>query len=85
MPELSTMDDFNNVKDNYLKRTRAEYPDDWFDGNVRSFQRGKDFEIQPSSFVSMMHTEAKRRGIRIRTVKQDKDTVLIYAVLSGNR
>lgn len=44
---------------------RSKYDvDEWYDGQIREFVQGEDFECRPKSFHSALNKEANRRGLK---------------------
>lgn len=59
----------------------AGYPwNEWFDGQARQLERGKDFDIKPESLRGQAYTAARRNKVRIRTKILDKNTLAIQRV-----
>lgn len=80
MPTVISMDEFAPPKEH----ARKTYPDEWFDGQARQFTKDEDFPtMQAASFVGMLHHEAKRRGLKIRTRTVDESTVNVCAVVAA--
>ena len=84
MAEIISMDNFHTSVP--PRKNAREWPDEWFDGNPRLYTKNTDFPgIRASSFRKMIIAEAKRRGLRVRTVQPDDNTVMVCAVLPNTK
>ncbi len=54
--------------------------DVWLDGDIRLIERKKDYYCSDVSFRNVVYTNAKKRGIRVRTTQADGGLV-IQAIL----
>jgi hypothetical protein len=53
------------------RRPTRRYPwDDWTDGQIWKLVRGEDFDAEADQFRNRLYTQAKRRGLDVRTAKQ---------------
>lgn len=61
---------------------RRRYPwDEWFDGRIRAFTRGIDFDGEPRAFASTARSAAHYRGIIVCSLVGN-GTVVLYALRS---
>lgn len=59
----------------------GKYPwDEWLDGGAWELAVGQDFTVKPQSFISTAHTQANKRGLKLRaTFHKETSTVWIEA------
>lgn len=83
MPEIISQHDFQGMKG--ARKDARQWPNEWFDGQPRRFCQDTDFPgLRPESFINMMRLEAKRRGLKLRTVQPEPNTVIAFAVSTAN-
>lgn len=73
MPEI--MDSFPE-KPPSVKRVSKYDWDTWFDGRIRRFIYGSDFDILPKSFRQMLLQNARKRGVFIKTTTDGDDVIM---------
>ena len=62
-------------------RKRPEYQwGSWLDGTAWRLRKGVHFHVQASSMRSAAHSQAKARGLLVRTQIEDDSTIVIQAV-----
>lgn len=62
-------------------RNAPEYDwDDWLDGKPTRLRQGEDFTIAVVSIRAQAHAQARARGLRAVTHREDEKTLVIQAV-----
>jgi hypothetical protein len=61
---------------------RNVYPwDQWLDGRVHELRHGVDYTKGARSVISGAHSQAKKRGLVLRTSQPDDQTIVLQAIL----
>ena len=59
---------------------KPKYPwGEWLDGRVWRLTRGFDFDCTIQSFRVMVHKSARDRGMKVRTVFDGEDAIVVQA------
>ena len=81
VPELITMDDFNQMARRVGRKPCETFSEEWFDGTPRKFTKSEDFPaMRAESFQIRLREEARKRGLTMKTSKPDDITVIAHAV-----
>lgn len=76
-----TMTNSDNILDefpNHMGRTPIYPWEQWTDGQIRELVQGEDFYSEATSFRTLIHRTARRRGLKAKTrISDDKKSVIV--------
>lgn len=63
---------------NHMGRTPIYPWEQWTDGQIRELVQGEDFYSEATSFRTLIHRTARRRGLKAKTrISDDKKSVIV--------